>query len=92
MIPLRITLGSTAQSLCRLHFNGCWGFGDRVSQELQFGENKGICVSSKGKRKDSDNRFLQFQALTISKGGDHFQKPERPSWVLRPKHFLNSFH
>lgn len=26
-----------------------------------------MCVSSKSKRKDSDNRFLQFQALAISK-------------------------
>ena len=67
MIPLHITLGNTVQSLCRLHFNGCWGLGDRISHELQFRENKGMCVSSKSKRKDSDNRLLQFQALVISK-------------------------
>ena len=79
MIPLHITLGSAVQSLCRLHFNGCWGFGDRISHALLFGENKGMCVSSKGKRKDSDNTFLQFQALAISKGGDHFQIERDPA-------------
>lgn len=46
---------------------------------MLFGENKGMCVSSKGKRKDSDNTFLQFQALAISKGGDHFQSERDPA-------------
>lgn len=57
-----------------------------------LGENKGICVFSKGKRKDSDNRFLQFQTLEISNSQDHFQRQQIRSWILKPEHFLNSFH
>lgn len=47
---------------------------------------------SRGKRKDSDNRFFRFQTLEISKGREHFQKQQILSWVLKPEHFLNSFH
>lgn len=46
-------------------------------------------VLSKGRRKDSDNRFLQPRTLGISKVWDHFQKQQILSCILTFSQFIS---
>lgn len=59
------------------------GRGDRLAPELQSGRCGELsCPLSKGKGRDSDNRFLQLQTLAIRKVWDHFQTQQVLSWCL----------
>ena len=76
MIPLHIKVWeaqSKVTPLCRLHFNGCWGDGGKLSPELQSGgEQRYVCVLQ------GQKEGFRQQVLAVSNTGDQQQSGPLP--------------